>query len=60
MATKELINFKSKYEEIDTAWPANDKDQAITKEAETRITRFQKRKLGQVAMKAMNLSRFAS
>lgn len=59
MATKELINFNLRYEEInDSAWPATN-NQAITKEAETRISEFRRRKLGRVALSAMNLDPFA-
>ncbi|MBQ3348244.1 hypothetical protein IJG90_01855 [Candidatus Saccharibacteria bacterium] len=61
MATKELINFKSRYEEInDTAQPANYQNRTITKEAETRINEFRKRKLGQAALGILDLSQLAA
>ena len=58
MATKEIINFHSTYEDLDdTAWPAtHTHNQAI----EAKIRDFQRRqnqKLGKATLKSFNLGR---
>lgn len=59
MATKEIINFNSHYEDIDdTAWPANpnsnqvNQEQDIDAEVSKKIADFRRRKLGHAARSA--------
>ena len=58
MATKEIINFKSKYEDYEeiteNAQPAKNNNK-LTKETKARIKEFRLRKLGSSALYRLNL-----